>query len=98
MIETQFADLPEEYKKAFQINRAFYETKPTPENPTGIKGRVPVFEVLHITDDIEEAILHNKGEEEIKKLARAKGMVTIREDAMLKCMDGKIPFTELAEL
>lgn len=98
MAGKQFADLPDEYKKEFQINRPFYETKPNAEYPTGIKGRVPVFEVLHITDEIEEAILHNKGEEEIKKLARAKGMVTIREDAMLKCMEGKIPFTELAEL
>ncbi len=98
MAGKQFADLPDIYKKEFQIDRPFYETKPNAEYPTGIKGRVPVFEVLHITDEIEEAILHNKGEEEIKKLARAKGMVTIREDAMLKCMEGKIPFTELAEL
>ncbi len=98
MVQKQFADLPDEFKEEFQINRPLYETKPNDQFPTGIKGRVPVFEVLSITDEIEEAILHNKGEEEIRKLARAKGMLTIKEDAMIKCMSGRLPFIELAEL
>lgn len=98
MVEEQFKDLPDEYKQTFQIDRPLYEPKATTEYPTGMKGRVPVFEVLSITDEIEEAILHSKGEEEIFKLARKEGMLTIKEDAMIKCMDGKVPFTELAEL
>ena len=90
--------IPDEFKKEFQIDRPLYEAKGNAQFPTGIKGRVPVFEVLSITDEIEEAILRNKGEEEIFKLARKNGMVTLKEDAMLKCMEGKIPFVELAEL
>jgi type IV pilus assembly protein PilB len=98
MVEQQFADLPDEFKEKFQIARPFYQSRGNQENPTGIKGRTPVFEVLPITEEIEEAILRSKGEEEIRKIARRGGMTTIKEDAMLKCMDGKIPFTELAEL
>jgi type IV pilus assembly protein PilB len=98
MVQKQFEDLPDEYKDAFKIDRPLFETKPNAEYPTGIKGRVPVFEVLSIDDEIEEAILRSKGEEEIRKLARKKGMTSLKEDAMLKCMEGKIPFTELAEL
>jgi type IV pilus assembly protein PilB len=98
MVETQFADLPEEFKKEFQVERALYEAKPSAEYPTGMKGRVPVFEVLQITDEIEEAILRSKGEEAIRELARKNGMITIKEDAMIKCMSGKVPFIELAEL
>ncbi len=98
LVESQFADLPDEFKKAFQTNRPLYQARGNAENPTGMKGRTPVFEVLPIDDDIEEAILRSKGEEEIRKLARLKGMTSIKEDAMLKCMAGKIPFTELAEL
>ncbi len=98
MVDTQFNDLPIEFKKAYKADRPFYEVKTNEQYPTGMKGRVPVFEVLHITDEIEEAILRSKGEEEIKKIARKNGMVTLKEDAMLKCMDGKIPFIELAEL
>lgn len=98
LVDKQFADLPEEFKKEFKIDRPLYEAKGNTQYPTGMKGRVPVFEVLSITDEIEEAILRNKGEEEIFRLARLNGMVTIKEDAMLKCMDGKVPFIELAEL
>lgn len=98
MVQKQFADLPDEFKTAFQIGRPLYQARGNAENPTGMKGRTPVFEVLAIDDEIEEAILRSKGEEEIRKLARLKGMTSIKEDAMLKCMAGKIPFTELAEL
>jgi type IV pilus assembly protein PilB len=98
MVEKQFSDLPMEFKQKFQIDRPLFEAKGGPENPTGMKGRTPVFEVLPITDEIEEAILRSKGEEEIFRIARKDGMVTIKEDAMVKCMDGKIPFIELAEL
>lgn len=98
MVDTQFADLPDEFKVKFQVDRPFYQARGNQENPTGLKGRTPVFEVLMIDEEVEEAILRSKGEEEIRKIARRKGMTTIKEDAMLKCMDGKIPFTELAEL
>ena len=98
MVEKQFEDLPNEFKKEFSIDRPLYEPVPNAQYPTGMKGRVPVFEVLSVTDEIEEAILRNKGEEAIKDIARKNGMISIKEDAMIKCMGGLVPFTELAEL
>ena len=98
MVKKQFEDLPDDFKKKMQIDRPFYEAKGNAQYASGIKGRVPVFEVLNVTDEIEEAIIRSNGEDEIWALARKDGMVTIKEDAMLKCFDGKIPFIELAEL
>lgn len=98
LVERQFADMPEEFKKKMDLTRPLYEAKGNTTYPSGMKGRVPVFEVLNVTDEIEEAILRSKGEEEIWKIARKEGMVTIKEDAMMKCFEGKIPFIELAEL
>ncbi len=98
MVQKQFADLPEDFKQKMQIDRPFHEAKGNSEYSTGLKGRAPVFEVLNVTDEIEEAIIRSNGEDEIWALARKDGMVTIKEDAMLKCFAGKIPFTELAEL
>jgi type II secretory ATPase GspE/PulE/Tfp pilus assembly ATPase PilB-like protein len=63
-----------------------------------MKGRVPVFEVLTFTKEIQEAVLHSKGEEEIWRLARAQGMITMKEDAIVKCISGRIPFVEINEL
>lgn len=98
LVERQFADMPEEFKSKMNLDRPLYEAKGNAQYASGMKGRVPVFEVLNVTDEIEEAILRSKGEEEIWAIARKDGMVTIKEDAMMKCFAGKIPFIELAEL
>jgi type II secretory ATPase GspE/PulE/Tfp pilus assembly ATPase PilB-like protein len=98
MVNKQFADLPDEYKKVFALDKPLNEAKPNAEFATGMKGRVPVFEVLTFTPEIQEAVLHSKGEEEIWKLARAQGMITMKEDAILKSIAGLVPFTEINEL
>lgn len=98
LVERQFADMPDEFRVKMDLTRPLYEAKGNAQYASGMKGRVPVFEVLNVTDEIEEAILRSKGEEEIWAIARKDGMVTIKEDAMMKCFDGKIPFIELAEL
>lgn len=95
LYEKQFADLPENLKKEFQIDRkVLYEPIPSKEYPTGMKGRMPVFEVLTVDKDIERLILTNPVEPELYKLARSKGMVTLREDAMIKALDGYTTFQE----
>ena len=57
-------------------------------------GRVAVFEMLEIDKDMEKAILAKKDENELYKLARNKGMITLKEDALLKSMNGVVPFRE----
>ena len=98
LIETQFADLPLEYKEKLNISRPMNNPKATVDNPTGMKGRVPVLEILEVDKDIQKAIIEKKTEEEIWKIARTKGMITMREDAMMKSMDGIIPFVEIGNL
>jgi type II secretory ATPase GspE/PulE/Tfp pilus assembly ATPase PilB-like protein len=44
---------------------------------------------------MESVILKNPVDTEIMKVARAKGMLTMREDAMLKSLKGDIPFQEV---
>jgi type IV pilus assembly protein PilB len=98
MVQNTFKDLPDEFKKKFPLDKPLNEAKPSKEHANGMKGRVPVFEVLTFTPEIEEAVLHNKGEEEIWKLARKNGMITMKEDAIIKSINGKIPFIEINEL
>ncbi len=98
MVNESFKDLPDEFKKNFPLDKPLNEAKPNVKFANGMKGRVPVFEVLTFTQDIEEAVLHSKGEEEIWKLARANGMITMKEDAIIKCIEGVIPFVEINEL
>jgi type II secretory ATPase GspE/PulE/Tfp pilus assembly ATPase PilB-like protein len=44
---------------------------------------------------MQSLILQNKGEKDIYDLARSRGMITLREDAILKCIDGVIPLQEV---
>ena len=48
--------------------------------------------------DMEKVILKNPVEEEVYAAARAKGMFTMREDAIMKALAGQIPFQEIDTL
>jgi type IV pilus assembly protein PilB len=98
MIDKQFESLPEEYKKNIVLKDVVYEISATPECPNGVRGRQAVMEVLEMSKDIEDIILKDPVESAITKVARAKGMLTMREDAILKAMNREIPFEEVNTL
>lgn len=98
MIDKQFGDLPDEFRKEIEVPKTVKEIAPTPDNPTGTRGRVAVYEMFEMDKEIEEVILKNPTEFEIAKTVRRKGMLTMREDAMLKAFKGQIPFEEVNKL
>jgi type IV pilus assembly protein PilB len=94
--EIQLSSLPEQYR--FPIADQVYEAQATPTNPTGLRGRMAVFEVMEMTNDIEKIVLENPVESRIWAAARQSGMLTIKEDAMMKAFAGRVPFTEIGTL
>ncbi len=98
MISKQLEDLPEEYKKEIPIGKEVYEISPAPNCPSGVKGRVAVMEVLKVDKKMEQIILKNPTEQEIWKYARAKGMLTMKDDALIKVFNKIIPFEEYNSL
>ncbi|MEK7194171.1 MAG: ATPase, T2SS/T4P/T4SS family [Patescibacteria group bacterium] len=98
MIEKQFSDLPAEFKKDVPVGKEVYEATPTPDSVTGVSGRVAVMEVLTMDKDIEQVLLKNPTEPELTKVARAKGMLTMKEDAIIKAFNRIIPFEEVNTL
>ncbi len=95
LIKKQFADLPQEYLGHLNMPDHMFEIKPTPEAPSGLRGRIAVFEMFMIDRDIQEVILKNPVEPELYKLCRAKGMLTLRDDALLKALKGDIMMQEV---
>ena len=59
-------------------------------NKTGFKGRIGIFELLPIDDDMEEMILSKMGPtmNQIKKHALGKGLKTMYQDGMEKVKKG----------
>lgn len=94
-LQDQLKDLPEKYLKEIDIKDEMYETIPTPECPTGTRGRIAVYEMFRIDKEMQSIILSNPVESEIYKAARNKGMLFMKEDAMLKAINGIIPYTEV---
>lgn len=97
-LDKQFADLPEKYRNQLPKFESIYGIEPTPECPNGTRGRTGVFEFLEITKEIEQSILKSGGEKEIEQLARQNGMLNMKEDALIKSLEGKIPFEEVNAL
>lgn len=97
-LDRQFADMPEEYRRALPVFKEFYRASSTDECPNGTRGRTGVFEILRMNKKLEEVVLKDPVEEKIYAAARLGGMMTMREDAIVKALQGKIPFEEINTL
>lgn len=98
MADKEFQDLPTEFKKDINYPKEVYRAVPSATCSSGTKGRQAVFEMIPIDKDIQSAILKTPNEQDIYKIARSKGMLTMKEDALLKAFEGKIPFEEVNRL
>jgi type IV pilus assembly protein PilB len=98
ILEAEFADLPAEYKKEIPDLSQVYRIEQTPDCPAGTRGRIAAFEMFDMTPELEHAILANKPEDDLFGLVRKNGMLTMKEDAIIKAAQGVIPFEEVNTL
>ncbi len=98
MLEEQFKDMPKEYRSAVPPLHEVYRLAPTPECPSGMKGRIAVVEMFEMTPDLEKAILEKKSEKLMHETVRKYGMLSMKEDAIIKSIEGVVPFEEVNTL
>jgi type IV pilus assembly protein PilB len=55
---------------------------------TGYKGRIALYEVMDIEDEMREAILAGASAFELRQKAEDKGMISLRESGLSKIRDG----------
>ena len=55
---------------------------------TGYKGRIGIYELLLVKEDLRQAFLERKDQSELVRIARDSGMSTLREDGIHKIRDG----------
>jgi general secretion pathway protein E len=65
---------------------------------TGYKGRTGIFEVLEFTERLKANITEQTDMTKIYEIARADGMVSLRELAIQKLLDGKTTFQEIVSV
>ncbi len=98
IIDKEFSDLPEAYKKEIPFPKDVLEIQPTADCPKGTRGRTAVVEILQMDRELEQIILKNPVEGEILRVGRKQGMLTMKEDAMLKAFKHEIPWEEVNKL
>ncbi len=87
--------LTEEYLK----NNKFVKGRGCNEcNGTGYKGRVGIYEIFMLTEDIQDLIFNNAPANEIRDAARAGGMRNLRDDAMRKAASGTSTIEEVIRI
>lgn len=95
MIDDSFKTLPDRFHDRIPKSRTIVSPEPTPGCATGLKGRVAVMEALEVDEEIQDLILHNASEDQIYQVARRKGFMSMKEDAIIKALNHKIPYEEM---
>jgi type II secretory ATPase GspE/PulE/Tfp pilus assembly ATPase PilB-like protein len=55
---------------------------------TGYKGRIGIYEVLEVNEEISQLILQKATVEELEKAALKSGMMTVAQDGFIKAKNG----------
>lgn len=99
VIEKEIQALPEGYEDLKKKPpEKIFEGVISPTCPKGSKGRIGVFEALEMTPDLERIVLNEPTETKIIGEARRQGLITMRQDGILKVTQGKIGLNELLEV
>lgn len=91
LILSQIEKMPAQIKKEIKIEKPIYvfEAVGCPKcNKTGFSGRIAVFEVLAMTDQLAEIILKEPTEANLRKEAERQGMTTMMQDGIIKVLNG----------
>ncbi len=62
---------------------------------TGFKGRVSIYEGILMDRAVEAVLRENPSEREIKEAAKPQGMLDMRQDGMVKCINGMTALSEI---
>ena len=86
-----YESLPLADQKAYTL----FKGKDTKRTPGGYKGRLGLYEVMDVNEEIEELILKRATSSEIQHRAQEHGTVTMREDGYLKALSGLTTIEEV---
>lgn len=92
--------MPDPIKQATlaKLPEFIYQSEVSPTCPKGRRGRVGIFEMLSMTPQLEQIILSQASEANIEGEAKRQEMLTLRQDGVLKVLEGVIGFDDLLEV
>jgi type IV pilus assembly protein PilB len=79
-----YKDLPLAGQSAYTLVKG----KDTLQTPRGYSGRAGLYEVMDVTNEIQDLIVARSTSAEIQRKAVEQGMITMRQDGYLKALQG----------
>jgi type IV pilus assembly protein PilB len=79
-----YKDLPLAGHSAYTLVKG----RDTPQTPHGYSGRAGLYEVMDVTEEIQNLIVARSTSAEIQRKAVEQGMITMRQDGYLKALQG----------
>lgn len=79
-----YKDLPLAGQNAYTLVKG----KDTPATPRGYSGRAGLYEVMDVSDTIQQLIVSRATSSQIQRQAVSEGMITMRQDGYLKVLQG----------
>ncbi len=67
-------------------------------NSTGYRGRIGIFEAIKNDAEIEKIMPENPSEREIKEIASRQGILSMRQDGVVKILNGVTSFEEVVSV
>lgn len=86
-----YSNLPLADQNAYTL----FKGKDSREAPGGYRGRLGLYEVFDVNEEMEELILNRATSSELQKKAQQMGTVTMREDGYLKALSGLTTLEEV---
>ncbi len=87
-----YSSLPLSTDKAYTL----FKGRTSREAPDGYKGRMGLYEVFGITEEIQQLIINRATSSQIQKMAQQRqGMITMRQDGYLKALAGLTTINEV---
>ncbi|MFH1246454.1 MAG: GspE/PulE family protein, partial [Candidatus Liptonbacteria bacterium] len=99
IVERSLQGLPPEVGKKYPAPHTIYRAEGCPKcKNRGIVGRMALYEVLMMSQELEEAVNSGATLQKIIKAAKSQGMVTLREDGVLKSLAGLVSIEEVMRI
>lgn len=86
-----YDNLPLASDTAYTLTRG----KDSPETPGGYKGRMGLYEVFNVSEQIQQLILKRSTSSDIQRQAEHEGMISMRQDGYMKALAGQTTVQEV---
>ena len=100
MITQALQEVPQDIKNQLKIVPPYYlhQAHGCAEcRNTKVKGRIAVYELLQVTDELKSIILEDPNDLNIEQEAQRQGMITMKQDGVIKALQGVVALEEVLQ-